>query len=332
MLCNSMTLLFILLAAAAATFISIGLAAIISLGRLSRLVDQLVSFSVGMLLGSAFLHLLPESLHMGADFHDITATVLVGLLSFFALERLSFFRHDHHHELDGHDHPHGHDAAVAGKGGSSLLVGSTIHAFADGILIAAAFNVDWTLGLITALAIATHEVPQQIGNFFVLLNSGFSKPRALIFNLLTGSGALVGGVLGYFALGQVGGLLPFVLAIAASNFMYIALSDLIPQLHAQADGSGSHSHGHSHAAPRSQPQVASANHHHSHDHASHGGPHKAHEAHEAHEDHEGQASEQNQLHNAQPHTAKVSATWLQPLLMLAGVGLAYLATSLLHSH
>ena len=329
MLCNSMTLLFILLAAAAATFISIGLAAIISLGRLSRLVDQLVSFSVGMLLGSAFLHLLPESLHMGADFHDITATVLVGLLSFFALERLSFFRHDHHHELDGHDHPHGHDAAVAGKGGSSLLVGSTIHAFADGILIAAAFNVDWTLGLITALAIATHEVPQQIGNFFVLLNSGFSKPRALIFNLLTGSGALVGGVLGYFALGQVGGLLPFVLAIAASNFMYIALSDLIPQLHAQADGSRSHGHVHSHAAPRSQPQVASANHHHSHDHASHGGPHKAHEA---HEDHEVQASEQNQLHNAQPHTAKVSATWLQPLLMLAGVGLAYLATSLLHSH
>lgn len=324
-----MTLLFILLAAAAATFISIGLAAIISLGRLSRLVDQLVSFSVGMLLGSAFLHLLPESLHMGADFHDITATVLVGLLSFFALERLSFFRHDHHHELDGHDHPHGHDAAVAGRGGSSLLVGSTIHAFADGILIAAAFNVDWTLGLITALAIATHEVPQQIGNFFVLLNSGFSKPRALIFNLLTGSGALVGGVLGYFALGQVGGLLPFVLAIAASNFMYIALSDLIPQLHAQADGSRSHGHVHSHAAPRSQPQVASANHHHSHDHASHGGPHKAHEA---HEDHEGQASEQNQLHNAQPHTAKVSATWLQPLLMLAGVGLAYLATSLLHSH
>ncbi|MDP4919067.1 MAG: ZIP family metal transporter, partial [Burkholderiaceae bacterium] len=299
-----MTLLFILLAAAAATFISIGLAAIISLGRLSRLVDQLVSFSVGMLLGSAFLHLLPESLHMGADFHDITATVLVGLLSFFALERLSFFRHDHHHELDGHDHPHGHDAAVAGKGGSSLLVGSTIHAFADGILIAAAFNVDWTLGLITALAIATHEVPQQIGNFFVLLNSGFSKPRALIFNLLTGSGALVGGVLGYFALGQVGGLLPFVLAIAASNFMYIALSDLIPQLHAQADGSRSHGHVHSHAVPRSQPQVASANHHHSHDHASHGGPHKAHEA---HEDHEGQASEQNQLHNAQPHTAKVSA-------------------------
>ena len=329
MLCNSMTLLFILLAAAAATFISIGLAAIISLGRLSRLVDQLVSFSVGMLLGSAFLHLLPESLHMGADFHDITATVLVGLLSFFALERLSFFRHDHHHELDGHDHPHGHDAAVAGKGGSSLLVGSTIHAFADGILIAAAFNVDWTLGLITALAIATHEVPQQIGNFFVLLNSGFSKPRALIFNLLTGSGALVGGVLGYFALGQVGGLLPFVMAIAASNFMYIALSDLIPQLHAQADGSRSHGHVHSHAVPRSQPQVASANHHHSHDHASHGGPHKAHEA---HEDHEGQASEQNQLHNAQPHTAKVSATWLQPLLMLAGVGLAYLATSLLHSH
>ncbi|MGA0810757.1 MAG: ZIP family metal transporter [Burkholderiaceae bacterium] len=303
-----MTLLLILLASAAATFISIGLAAIISLGRLSRLVDQLVSFSVGMLLGSAFLHLLPESLHMGADFHDITATVLVGLLTFFALERLAIFRHDHHHELDGHDHPHGHDAAVAGKGGSSLLVGSTIHAFADGVLIAAAFNVDWMLGLITALAIATHEVPQQIGNFFVLLNSGFSKSRALLFNMLTGSGALVGGVLGYFALAQVGGLLPFVLAIAASNFMYIALSDLIPQLHAQADGSG---HGHSHAAPRNQPQAASAHGdaHHSHDHAGH--------------DHQ---------HAEDLKPSKVSAAWLQPLLMLAGVGLAYLATSLLHSH
>ena len=308
MLSGFMTLLLILLASAAATFISIGLAAIISLGRLSRLVDQLVSFSVGMLLGSAFLHLLPESLHMGADFHDITATVLVGLLTFFALERLAIFRHDHHHELDGHDHPHGHDAAVAGKGGSSLLVGSTIHAFADGVLIAAAFNVDWMLGLITALAIATHEVPQQIGNFFVLLNSGFSKSRALLFNMLTGSGALVGGVLGYFALAQVGGLLPFVLAIAASNFMYIALSDLIPQLHAQADGSG---HGHSHASPRNHPQAASAHGdaHHSHDHAGH--------------DHQ---------HAEDLKPSKVSAAWLQPLLMLAGVGLAYLATSLLHSH
>ncbi|MDP4920229.1 MAG: hypothetical protein NWR00_06730, partial [Burkholderiaceae bacterium] len=120
-------------------------------------------------------------------------------------------------------------------------------------------------------------------------------------------------------------LLPFVLAIAASNFMYIALSDLIPQLHAQADGSGSHRHAHSHAVPRSQPQVASANH----DHAGHGDPY---EAHEAHEDHEGQASEQNQLQTAVLKPAKVSATWLQPLLMLAGVGLAYLATSLLHSH
>ena len=308
MLSGFMTLLLILLASAAATFISIGLAAIISLGRLSRLVDQLVSFSVGMLLGSAFLHLLPESLHMGADFHDITATVLVGLLTFFALERLAIFRHDHHHELDGHDHPHGHDAAVAGKGGSSLLVGSTIHAFADGVLIAAAFNVDWMLGLITALAIATHEVPQQIGNFFVLLNSGFSKSRALLFNMLTGSGALVGGILGYFALAQVGGLLPFVLAIAASNFMYIALSDLIPQLHAQADGSG---HGHSHAAPHNQPQAASAHGeaYHSHDHAGH--------------DHQ---------HAEDLKPSKVSAAWLQPLLMLAGVGLAYLATSLLHSH
>ena len=145
---------------------------------------------------------------------------------------------------------------------------------------------------------------------------------------------MVGGVLGYFALGQVGGLLPFVLAIAASNFMYIALSDLIPQLHAQADGSGSHRHAHSHAVPRSQAQAASAHGdaHPSHDHPGHGDPYEAYEAHEANEDYEGQASEHHEHHNAEPHTATGSASWLQPLLMLAGVGLAYLATSLLHSH
>ena len=129
--------------------------------------------------------------------------------------------------------------------------------------------------------------------------------------MLNGGVSLVGGVLGYFALAQVGGLLPFVLAIAASNFMYIALSDLIPQLHAQADGAGSHGHGHSHAAPRNQPQAASAHGdaHHSHDHAGH--------------DHH---------HDEDAKTSKVSAAWLQPILMLAGVGLAYVATSLLHSH
>jgi zinc and cadmium transporter len=149
-------------------------------------------------------------------------------------------------------------------------MGSAIHALADGVLIAAAFRADTFLGLMTAAAIATHEVPQQIGNFFVLLNSGFGKMRALAFNLLTGLGAVVGGLLGYFALGEAGGWLPYVVVVAASSFIYIALSDLIPQLHAQAD---SHHHG-----------------------------------------------------------GQTRAVWQQPVLMLAGVALAALATRFLHGH
>ena len=248
-----MTLLYILLASLAATSLSILLAAVVSLGPLSKMVDRMVSFSAGMLMGTALLHLLPESLHLaGADVHAVTATMLAGLIGFFALERFSLFRHDHHHELDGHAHPHGHDAHAAGKGGSTLLVGSAIHALADGVLIAAAFRADTFLGLMTAAAIATHEVPQQIGNFFVLLNSGFSKARALAYNLLTGMGAVVGGLLGYFALAEAGGWLPYVVVVAASNFIYIALSDLIPQLHAQAD---SHHHGGQHLAVWQQPAL-----------------------------------------------------------------------------
>ncbi|MDA0847666.1 MAG: ZIP family metal transporter [Proteobacteria bacterium] len=248
-----MTLLYILLASLAATSLSILLAAVVSLGPLSKMVDRMVSFSAGMLMGTALLHLLPESLHLaGADVHAVTATMLAGLIGFFALERFSLFRHDHHHELDGHAHPHGHDAHAAGKGGSTLLVGSAIHALADGVLIAAAFRADTFLGLMTAAAIATHEVPQQIGNFFVLLNSGFSKARALVYNLLTGMGAVVGGLLGYFALAEAGGWLPYVVVVAASNFIYIALSDLIPQLHAQAD---SYHHGGQNRAVWQQPAL-----------------------------------------------------------------------------
>jgi len=246
-----MILLYILLAATAATFISIGLAALVSLGRLSRWVDRMVSLSAGLLMGTALLHLLPESLHLGgADVHAVTATMLGGLIGFFVLERFSLLRHDHHHEHDGHDHPHGHDKESAGKGGTTLLIGSTIHALADGVLIAAAFRTDTFLGVMTAAAIATHEIPQQIGNFFVLLNSGFTKARALLFNLLTGTGALVGGVVGFFALAEAGGWLPYVLVVAASNFIYIALSDLIPQLHAQAH---SHQHGGQSRAAWQQP-------------------------------------------------------------------------------
>lgn len=235
-----MLLISTLAAAIAATVISIILAAMVSLGPLSRFVDRLVSFSAGMLLGAALLHLVPESVHMGGEIHGVSLALLAGLVGFFVLERLAILRHDHHHEHDGHDHPHGHDAASAGRGGWALLIGSSIHALADGVLIAAAFHASPLLGVLTALAIATHEVPQQISNFLVLLNSGFTKSRALFFNLLTGCGALVGAIAGHFYLAEASDWVPYVLVVAAANFIYIALSDLIPQLHAQAHR---HDHG-----------------------------------------------------------------------------------------
>jgi len=231
-----MLLIYTVAAATAATLISVLLAAAVSLGPLTRVVDRLVSFSAGMLLGTALLHLLPESMHLGGEIHGVSLALLGGLVGFFVLERLAILRHNHHHEHDGHDHPHGHDAASAGRGGWALLIGSCIHAFADGVLIAAAFHAGPLLGLLTALAIATHEVPQQIGNFLVLLNSGFTKSRALLFNLLTGCGALIGALVAYFFLVQSAGWIPYLLVVAAANFIYIALSDLIPQLHAQAHG------------------------------------------------------------------------------------------------
>lgn len=230
-----MMMAYAVAASIAATVISILLAAAASLGPLSKVVERLVSFSAGMLLGTALLHLLPESIHMGGEIHGVSVAMLCGLVGFFVLERFAIVRHDHHHEHDGHNHPHGHDAKSAGRGGWALLIGSSIHALADGILIAAAFHADTMLGVLTALAIATHEVPQQIGNFLVLLNSGFTKSRALLFNVLTGCGAAIGAVLGYRSLGQAVDWVPYVLVVAAANFIYIALSDLIPQLHAQAE-------------------------------------------------------------------------------------------------
>lgn len=245
-----MQLFYTIVAAASATVLSILLAAAVSFGPLSRMVERLISFSAGMLMATALLHLLPESIHLGGEIHGVSVALLAGLVGFFILERLSLLRHDHHHELDGHDHPHGHDAKRAGRGGWALLIGSTIHAFADGILIAAAFFASPLLGLLTAVAIATHEIPQQVGNFLVLLNSGFSKSKALFFNVLTGCGAITGAIVGYLSLGEAADWVPYVLVVAAANFIYIALSDLIPQLHAQAS---SHHHGGQHKAAWQQP-------------------------------------------------------------------------------
>ncbi|WP_370659739.1 ZIP family metal transporter [Massilia polaris] len=201
---------------------------------LSKMVERMVSLSVGIMLSTALLHALPEAFDSGADTHKLFATLLAGLLAFFLLEKLAILRHSHHHEGDGHHHAHGHDAREAGKSGWMILIGDGMHNFTDGILIAAAFLANPELGIITGLAIIAHEIPQEIGDFIVLLNAGFSRRRAYVFNLLCSLMAVAGGLIGYYTLDQANGLIPYVLVFASSGFLYIAVSDLMPQMQRRA--------------------------------------------------------------------------------------------------
>jgi len=224
------SLLSILLATILAGIVSITAAAAFSFSLLSKMVERMVSLSVGLLLATSLLHALPEAFESGADTHALFATLLAGLLGFFLLEKMAILRHSHHYEGDGHGHEHGHDAHEAGKAGWMILVGDGLHNFTDGILIAAAFLADPNLGLITALAIIAHEIPQEIGDFIVLLNAGFSRARAYVYNLLCSLMAVAGGVIGYFSLERASGMIPYVLVFASSGFIYIAVSDLMPQM------------------------------------------------------------------------------------------------------
>ena len=198
-------------------------------------VPHLVSFAVGALLGASFLGLLPHALEheYPVDAHNVGLTLLLGLLTFFLLEKLVLWRHCHHDHCDGHlpedDPQHTNNRKQAA--GTLILIGDTIHNFVDGILIAAAFMTDIHLGIVTALAIAAHEIPQELGDFVILLHSGFNRKKALFYNILASLGTVVGALLAYFALSDMQHVLPYILIIAASSFIYIAVADLIPGLH-----------------------------------------------------------------------------------------------------
>ncbi|RZT03944.1 zinc and cadmium transporter [Duganella sp. CF402] len=213
---------------------SITAAAVFSFTLLSKLVERMVSLSVGIMLSTSLLHALPEAFESTASARSLFATLLGGLLAFFLLEKLAILRHSHHHEHDGHHHHHGHDKREAGKAGWMILVGDGMHNFTDGILIAAAFMANPQLGLITGLAIIAHEIPQEIGDFIVLLNAGFSRTRAYVYNLLCSLLAIAGGLLGYYTLERASSLIPYVLVFASSGFIYIAVSDLMPQMQRRA--------------------------------------------------------------------------------------------------
>lgn len=200
-----------------------------------RLLPHAVSFAIGALLGAALLGLLPHALESlgGNNFHSITGTLLLGLFGFFLLEKLVLWRHCHHEQCEVHvpeNDDHHHPAA-----GTLILIGDSLHNFIDGVLIAAAFLTDVHLGIVTSLAVAAHEIPQEVGDFAVLLHSGFSTGKAFLFNLLSSLATVVGAVLAYYSFKDLEPVLPYVLAIAASSFIYVAVADLIPGLHKRVE-------------------------------------------------------------------------------------------------
>ena len=225
-----MTLLWIVVATVAGGVLSVVIAAGLTVAMLGKLVHHLVSLSTGVLLATALLQILPEAFGAGAPPTALFTTLLVGLLFFFLLEKAELYRHSHHHEGDEHHHHHGFDKMQAGRGGIGVIVGDSIHNFCDGLIIAAAFLADTRLGVVTALAVIAHEIPQEVGDYIVLLNAGFGRGRALVVNALCGLAAVAGGVVGYFVAGPWQSLFPYLLVLASSSFVYVAVADLIPQL------------------------------------------------------------------------------------------------------
>jgi len=225
-----MTLAYIVFATFAGGLLSVLVAASLTVTVLTQVVRHLVSLSAGVLLGTALLNVLPEAFEAKASAQSLFATLLAGLLFFFLLEKAELYRHQHHHEGDEHHHHHGFDRQQAGRGGWTVLMGDSIHNFCDGIIIAAAFLTDVHLGIVTSLAIIAHEIPQEVGDYIVLLNAGLSRQRALLYNAVSGLAAVAGGVIGYFVVGPWESLFPYLLVVASSSFIYVAVADLIPQL------------------------------------------------------------------------------------------------------
>ena len=198
----------------------------------ARLLPHFISFATGSLLGAAFLALLPHALEgvQGEEVHAITLTILLGVLTFFLLEKMVLWRHCHTDHCEAHD-PAEHHHRTTKATGSIVMIGDTVHNFVDGILIGAAFLTNIHLGVVTAIAVAAHEIPQELGDFAVLLHSGFTRMQALIFNVLSGFATLAGALIAYYGLQDMHHVLPYALAIAASSFIYVAVADLIPGLH-----------------------------------------------------------------------------------------------------
>lgn len=225
----SWIILFSLLGGTLSVFAAATLSFAISAARISLL----ISYAIGALLGAVFLEILPHALEHSGNVHQMAATILVGILIFFVLEKLVLWRHCHHDHCEAHDaqapaHDHG-------RSGLLILVGDTFHNFVDGILIAAAFMENTQLGIVTSIAIIAHEIPQELGDFLILLHSGYSRAKALAFNLLSSVATMIGAAIAYFALSSLQEWIPSLLGLAAASMIYVAVADLIPGLHKRTE-------------------------------------------------------------------------------------------------
>ena len=250
-------------------------AALVALNVSKVRVPMFISYAIGAMLGAVFLEILPEAIDAAKDSHSMTATVLFGILLFFTLEKLVIWRHchgdhcevhaphddgdcpdnqpeekqpvfgntitkfkpvskkqlsitAHRHHANDHDHDHG-------RSGLMIMIGDTFHNFVDGVLIASAFMVDIKVGVVTSFAIIAHEIPQEVGDFLILLHSGYNKKVALIFNLVSTLATAVGGLVAYFALQNLQSIVPNILGLAAASLLYVAVADLIPSLHKRTE-------------------------------------------------------------------------------------------------
>ena len=236
------TLTWILTATVAGGIVSVLGAWLIASRASAAHVPILISYAVGALLGAVFIELLPHAFNRSDNLQTTAATILGGLLLFFILEKLVLWRHCHIEECEAHDphlpatplqapvqhHGHAHDN---GRSGMMILIGDTFHNFVDGVLIAAAFLADTQLGIVTALAIIAHEVPQEVGDFLILLHSGYSRQQAFALNLLSSAAMVVGGLLGYYALQTMEQWIGTLISLATASMLYVAVADLIPGLH-----------------------------------------------------------------------------------------------------
>jgi zinc and cadmium transporter len=185
----------------------------------TRIVPELVSYAVGALLGAATLKILPEAVEQIAP-GRLFATLLGGVMLFFVLEKLVLWRHCHTHDCEVHD------GSVVG-----VIVGDSFHNFVDGAVIATAVMTSVPLGISTAIAVAAHEIPQELGDFAILLHAGYSRGRALLLNVLSGLSSALGAVVAFVAFDFLPTMRPYCLALAAASFLYVAMADLIPGLH-----------------------------------------------------------------------------------------------------